>query len=219
MATRSRPADEAREDARYLAGELGRELRIARRLGGLSIGEAAKRAAMSDSQLSRLELGRLTRPDFDQLARAGRAVGLRLSCRFYPTGEPVRDHAQLTILARFEHLLAPPLASRREVPLPIVGDLRAWDARITDGRRRSASVEVESKITDAQALQRRLEAKVRDDPEAGPVILVLNRTAHNRSVLAAHREAFRALLPLDGGSIIRCLRRGEAPTLGGIVLL
>jgi len=51
------------------------------------------------------------------------------------------------------------------------------------------------------------------------VFLVLNRTAHNRAVLRAHGEAFRSLLPLDGGRILFHLRRGGIPPAGGIVLL
>ncbi len=197
---------------------MGRELRLARRIAGVSQATLATRAGMSDSQLSRLEKGRSVRVTLDQLCRAARAAELETSIKLYPTGVTIRDRVQLGLLARFEEILAPPIRVRREVPLPIVGDLRAWDARITDGRR-TASIEAESKIVDAQALQRRLEAKVRDDPGRGVVILVLNRTAHNRTVLSAHREAFRALLPLDGAAILRHLRRGEVPPTGGIVML
>lgn len=184
----------------------------------MSQAEAARRAGISASQLSRLERSAIARPSLEQLCRAGRAVGLRCNQRWYPTGEPVHDRVQLALLARFEALAGPPLRVRREVPLPIPGDLRAWDARVSDGRT-NASVEAESKVMDAQALQRRIELKVRDDPDAGAVILVLNRTTHNREMLRAHREAFRALLPLDGASIMRSLRRGQVPPLGGVLLL
>ena len=130
----------------------------------------------------------------------------------------VRDRAQLALLTRFEALLAPPIRMRREVPLPIAGDKRAWDGRLSDGTR-TASVEGESRIDDCQALARRIELKARDDPSAGPVILVLNRTAHNRDVLREHREALRAQFPLDGAAIARALRRGEVPRAGGIILV
>ena len=207
-----------REDASRLATEFGRELRIARRAAGVSQATLATRAAMSDSQLSRLERGRSSRATLDQLCRAARAAELRPSLRLYPTGVSIRDHAQLALLGRLEAVLAPPLRLRREVPIPLHGDPRAWDGRITDGRR-SASIEGESKIVDAQSLQRRVEAKIRDDPDAGVVILVLNRTAHNRAVLRVHREAFRLMAPLDGGRILFHLRRGEVPPAGGIVML
>jgi hypothetical protein len=58
----------------------------------------------------------------------------------------------------------------------------------------------------------------RDDPDAGAVILLLNRTAHNRRALAAHREAMRGDFPLDGAAIARELRRGRVPAEGGVIL-
>jgi transcriptional regulator with XRE-family HTH domain len=179
---------------------------------------AARRAGVSRAQLSRLERGEIARPTLDQLCRAGRSVGLVPTFRFYPGDVEVRDRAQLALLARFERLLAPPLRLRREVPLPIAGDKRAWDARVTDGSA-SASAEAESRVDDCQAVARRIELKSRDDPSAGPVILIVNKTAHNRAVLAAHREALRMQFPLDGASITRYLRSGTVPPLGGIILV
>jgi hypothetical protein len=122
------------------------------------------------------------------------------------------------LLARFERLLAPPIRMRREVPLPIPGDKRAWDGRLFDGSR-TASLEGESRIDDCQALARRIELKMRDDPGAGPVLLVLNRTNHNSQVLREHRESLRAQFPLDGAAIARSLRRGEVPAASGIILV
>ncbi len=172
---------------------------------------------MSGWQLGRLERRDLAKPTLEQLCRAARAVGLRPWFKLYPDEAPVRDAAQLKLLARFEQLLGPPLRLRREVPLPIAGDLRAWDGRITDGRL-TASIEGESKLDDVQAVARRIELKTRDDPDAGIVILVLNRTAHNRRILAVHREALRAQFPLDGAAIARDLRRGRVPVGSGIIL-
>ena len=50
------------------------------------------------------------------------------------------------------------------------------------------------------------------------MILVLNRTAHNRRILADHREALRAQFPLDGAAVARELRRGRVPPQNGIIL-
>jgi transcriptional regulator with XRE-family HTH domain len=173
---------------------------------------------MSDSQWSRLERGGIARPTVDQLCRAARAVGLAPSMRVFPTGARLNDAGQLPLLARLEAMLARPLVMRREVGIRIPGDLRAWDARITDGRL-TASTDAEARVGDIQALARRTALKQRDDPEAGVVFLVLNRTAHNRSVLAEHREALRAQFPLDGAAIARALRRGIVPPAGGIILV
>jgi transcriptional regulator with XRE-family HTH domain len=218
MTTRERPADVGAADARRLGGKAGAEVKVQRLTLGISQEQAASRAGVSESAYARFERGELSRPTLDRICRAARAVGLAPSLSFYPTGEPIRDAAQLALLARFEALLAPPLRLRREVPLPIERDLRAWDGRVSDGSR-TASIEGESKLYDAQAIARRIALKARDDPYAGVVILVVNQTGHNRRILAAHREALRGQFPLDGGAIARALRAGTVPAVGGIILL
>ena len=218
MTTRERPADVGAADARRLAGKAGAEVKVQRLTLGISQALVASRAGVSESAYARFERDDLDRLTLDRICRAARAVGLVPSLSFYPTGEPIRDAAQLALLARFEALLGPPLRVLREVPLPIHGDLRAWDGRITDGTR-TASIEGESKLHDAQALARRIGLKSRDDPGAGVVILVVNQTAHNRRILAAYREVLREQFPLDGGSIARALRGGTVPSASGIILL
>lgn len=220
MTTRERPSDIGTADARRFRDLAAREIRVARRELGISQADAGRGAAMSRSQFSRLELAELDEPTLEQLCRAARAVGLRPAFRLFRGDVRVRDRVQLAIFARFEQLLAPPLARslRREVPLPIPGDRRAWDGRISDGAR-TASIECESRLEDIQALTRRIELKQRDDPSAGIVILVVNKTAHNRAVLREHREALRAQLPLDGAEIARALRSGVVPRASGIILV
>jgi transcriptional regulator with XRE-family HTH domain len=218
MATRQRPGDLGADDARGIALAAGRDIRTVRRRLAMSLDAAGRRAGMSGSQFGRIERGVIGRPTLDHLCRASRAVGLKPWFTQYPSGPPVRDAAQLALLARFETLLASPLRLRREVPLPVTGDQRAWDGRITGGGL-TASVEGESKLDDIQAVSRRIELKARDDPEAGAVILVVNRTAHNRRILAEHREALRGQFPLDDAAIARELRRGRVPRAGGIILL
>ena len=128
------------------------------------------------------------------------------------------DGPQLALLGRLERVLGGPLRIFREVTLPIPGDRRAWDARITDGVAH-ASIDAEARLDDLQAVARRVAIKQRDDPAAGVAILLLNRTAHNSRVLAEHREALRAQFPLDGAATLRAIRAGRIPEAGGIVLL
>ncbi len=218
VTTRQRPGDLGAEEARRQLQTAGREIRSARRILGISIAAAARHAGTSASQLGRIERGVLRRPSVDQVFRAARAVGLEPALRLHPVGARIRDKAQLGVLARFERLLSAPLRMHREVPVPRPGDLRAWDGRVTDGTA-TASIEAESKLWDVQATERRIALKSRDDPDAGIVILVLNRTAHNRRVLAEHREALRARFPLDGAAIARALRAGKLPSAGGIILV
>ena len=218
MSTRTRRGDEAATDARRTVARVTADLRDARLAADVSLDSAARAAGMSSSQLSRLELGRLERPDFEQVWRAASVVGLRPSLALYPAGSPVRDRAQLALLARFERCLGVGLRMRREIPLPLKGDLRAWDA-LVEGSDGSFFTEGESHVRDAQALERRLRLKVRDDPRARVVILVLTRSNHHRAVLADHRESLRDLLPLDGGAVLRAVRAGRCPPASGIVLV
>ncbi len=198
--------------------ELGREIRITRQRIGQSLVEASRSAGISAAQLGRIERGSLKAPTLPQLARAARAVGLRASVRLYPEGPPVHDRASLAALGRFERVLGVSFRLVREVGLPIEGDLRAWDGRITDGTA-TASIECEGKLEDVQAVSRRVALKVRDDPAAGVVILLVNKTDRNRRVLAEHREALRQQFPLDGAAILRELRAGRIPKAGGILML
>ena len=197
---------------------MGREIRGARRLSAMSISTAASRSGISAPQVSRLERNRLGAVSLEQLCRVARAVGLEVSVKLYPVGSPVRDAASLAAIGRFVELLGQPLWLRREVVLPGDRDKRAWDGRV-EGGERPGSMESESHVWDIQALARRIALKQRDDPGAGVLILVLNRTTHHRRVLAEHREALRAQFPLDGAAIARELRAGRVPTASGIILV
>ena len=189
MATRERPSDLGAADARDAAVKFGKEIRASRRRLGLSLAATGRHAGMSGWQLGRIERGTLELPTFDQLCRAARAVGLKPAFDLYPDADPVHDRGQLALLERLEKVLAPPLRLRREVPIPRKGDLRAWDGRTSDGER-VASIEGEARLGDMQELSRRIARKQRDDPHAGVVILLVNRTAHNRRVLAATVRRF-----------------------------
>jgi hypothetical protein len=120
-------------------------------------------------------------------------VGLDISMRAYPSGQPLRDEAHRCLLARFRALLPPGSAWRTEVPLPVPGDLRAWDA-MTHLWGHSVGIEAELRPTDLQALERRLELKKRD-AGVDRLILVLADTRSNRAFLrwagASLKERFR----------------------------
>jgi len=173
---------------------------------------------MSGSQWSRLERGAVSRPDILQMCCAVRVLGLRASVKLYPVASPLRDAGQLRLFKRLLVVLGAPLTVQREIGLPIAGDLRAWDALITDGRS-PCFADLEAHVTDAQALERRLRLKQRDDPRATVVLLVLARTDHHRRLLAEHREVFRDLLPDDSAQVLGALRAGRRPPASGMVLL
>jgi transcriptional regulator with XRE-family HTH domain len=218
MGTRERPGDLGADDARAMYQKVAREIRQARIAGGWSQEAVARAAGLSRAQLYRLEKGKLQDPGLKAICRASRAVGLSVSLTQHPTGERLRDTPQLRLAEEFAAIPASPIILRREIPLPIPGDLRAWDLLVSDGRL-IAFVECETRLGDIQALARRLALKLRDDPRSGVLILVVRSTAHNRRVLAEHREALRAQFPLDGAAIARALRAGRIPSASGILLV
>jgi hypothetical protein len=109
---------------------------------------------------------------------------------------------------------------RVEVGLPIPGDLRAWDAEIRGfiPRPWRARIEAETRISDGQALERKLARKLRDDP-GGSLILLVADTRLNREAIASLRPGLRGVFPVPARSVLRALRAGVEPAGNAIVLL
>ncbi len=178
-----------------------------------AIGRAA---GVSGSKVSRIERGRSPRVSVLDLARLLAVVGLELTARAYPGGQPVRDAAQMALLARFRARLHRRLRWATEVPLPRPGDPRAWDALVGGGSWRYG-VEAETAPRDGQAIARRLGLKVRDGEVTG-VILVLPRSRRSREFLAAAGEYLQPAFPIDGVRAIELLAAGVDPGGSSIVL-
>jgi transcriptional regulator with XRE-family HTH domain len=215
--TRSTRLSEALDVANRLRIDLGRDIRAARRNGGISQRQAGAVVAMSHAQFGRIERGELEALTIEQLSRACSAVGLRLVSRAVPDADPIVDSGQLALLARFRKLLPTGLRLETEVPFPGHGDRRAWDGlfRLED---LLIGVEAETRIRDVQALDRRCSLKLRDGG-ADVLILVVADTAWNRRLLDEHRAALRSTFPLDGRQIRPLLRKARAPRENGIVML
>ena len=147
-------------------------------------------------------------------------VGLDLAMRAYPAGDPIRDRAQLALLERLRARLNPTLRWRTEVPLPIDGDLRAWGAEISDRNPNPwrARVEGETRIADGQALERRLNLKLRDDPD-GHLILLVSETRANRLALKSLDAGLRSVLPLGTRGMMVALAAARDPRGSGIVVI
>lgn len=197
--------------------DIGRELREARVSSGLSQVLVAHRCGMAHSELQRIESGELTRIDPAKLVCVAETVGLRPSFRLYPHGDPLRDAGHGSLLRRARDLVHVSLGWQTEVPLPIQGDLRAWDAVIA-GPRWRRPVEAETRFGDSQALARRIHLKQRDGAEEF-VIVVAPDTRHNRLTVEAVR---RALGPgFDGlpPRVLQALAAGEDPGIGAVLLI
>ena len=218
MPVRQGLLDLAKSDARRIIAKIAAEILPARLALGLSQRTVARAAGISRSQLSRLERGALVAPSIDLICAVARVLGMEASLRLFPAGVPVRDAPHLALLARFEALLGVVLRMLREVPLPISGDRRAWDAAITDDVSMAFS-EAETHLGDMQALERRIALKLRDDPRSAVVILLVARTRHNLEVLREHRESMRGTFPLDGAAIAKHLRAGRIPPASGIIVV
>lgn len=115
--------------------------------------------------------------------------------------------------------VAAPLVVATEVPLPTLRDgppeQRAWDAMIT-GHGRRTGVELEMRVRDVQALERRIRLKVRDDPVDG-ILLLLADTRTNRELLRSRFEIL-GLPRLTIGLVLTALKSGRHPP-SGIVLI
>jgi transcriptional regulator with XRE-family HTH domain len=196
---------------------VGDELRRARTGAGLSQVAVARAAGVCHTTVGRIERASIPGVSIDVLGRTCAVVGLDLVIRAYPNADPVRDAAQVALLERLRRRL--PSSSRwsTEVPLPIAGDLRAWDAVIGPASAATA-VEAETRIADLQAMERRISRKQRDGAMLRVVILVSDSEA-NRHALAAGRGSLRHDYPLDTREVMSALAEGRQPAANGIVIL
>jgi transcriptional regulator with XRE-family HTH domain len=186
---------------------------------GLSLRTVARAIGVSHTHVGRFERDSLASPSVAFLCAYCDVLGLELSVRAYPAGDPLRDAGQRRLLGRLRNELHADLQWREEVPLPDTQDRRAWDAAIAPAEGTwCVRVEAEVRVTDGQSLQRRLALKVRDGGP-GHVLLLLADTRHNRLALSALRQVLRPTLPLDQRAVLAALRAGEDPGGSGIVVL
>lgn len=223
MTTRERPVDRGTERGRRIVAERGRELRVARLDRGLTMADVAGATRMSVSKVSRIERGIASQVTVMDLARLHAVVGLELSVRAFPGGAPIRDLAHTTLLGRFRARLHGSIHWSIEVPLPTLGDQRAWDA-VVSGRRTTGAVswrigiEAETAPRDVQALARRLSLKARDG-EVDSLILVLPRTRRTREFLREAGPLLSDDFPVPGLRALELLAAGVAPDGSAIVVI
>jgi transcriptional regulator with XRE-family HTH domain len=217
MAVHERRTDRGARVAVVLHRKLGQELRALRRQAGLSQRWLAAQVEVDHSVISRIEAGAGMATSLDLYARLFAVLGGKLSVKVYPEADPMRDEAHLRLIERLIRLLHAVIRVRREVPLGVPNDLRAWDLLLTAGGRRAA-VEAEMVLDDLQALERKIALK-QQDGEIEVVILLIADTKRNRRILAAHREALRARFPLDTRAALAVLRTGQIPSASAIIVL
>jgi transcriptional regulator with XRE-family HTH domain len=217
MATRQRSVDEATVRGRRDLAEFGRQIRIARLDHGLSTTDVARGLGWSHSKVSRIERDMYPDLGIVESHRLAAVVGLEASSRLFPGGDAMRDAGHAQLLERLRARIHPTLRWSVEVPLPIPGDRRAWDALI-GGNGWRAGVEAETGLRDAQALSRRLQLKRRDGAVDG-IILLVPATKRTREFLKVAGPALKTHLPMDGRTILERLATGADPAASGIVML
>jgi transcriptional regulator with XRE-family HTH domain len=182
MGTKARQVDVGTTRGNELILLAGREIRHARVDRGLSLQAVGRATSLSVSQVSRIERGLVARVSVRDLARLESVVGLELSMKSYPAGQPIRDGAHIQLLTDFRKSLHQSLHWSVEVPLPIAGDRRSWDALVR-GNGWRYGVEAETAPRDSQALIRRMQLKERDGDVDG-VLLLVRRTVQTRRFVA-----------------------------------
>jgi transcriptional regulator with XRE-family HTH domain len=173
----------------------------------------ATAAGISRSTYTRIEGGIYAPLSIVVASRIAAVLGLDLSVRVYPGAEALRDAAQVARLALVLDQVGAPLAYRTELALPPSEaspfEQRAWDAELTgDGER--TTMEMEIRLSDAQALERRMNLKRRDDPADHFVLLVAD-THHNRRVLRDFPDLFPELVRLSFNAFVKSLASGRHP--------
>ncbi|MGK2851933.1 MAG: XRE family transcriptional regulator [Candidatus Limnocylindrales bacterium] len=194
------------------------EIRGARQSAGLSQHALGAAVGLTASEVGRFERGDLQDVGIDRLCRMAAAVGMTVSLRLFPAGDPVRDAGQMRLLDRLRGHVPPGSRWRPEVPLFGRDDARAWDA-VIDGTGCVDAVEAETRFVDTQATERRIALKMRDDPTVAHVILLLADTRLNRRTPAEVRESLRATYPIDGRVALARIAEGRCPGGNAIVVL
>jgi len=172
---------------------------------------------LSQSEISRRELGQA--PEFSGRAIAVHAsvVGLRLSFNLWPVGGGIRDAAQVRLISHFLARVGRPWRAKLEAPMPIPGDFRAVDILLTRGDLRIA-VEAITRLADLQAQLRSVEVKARD-LSATRLVIVVRGSHANRRALAMARATLASSFELDTQRVMAALAVGRDPGRDAIVIL
>lgn len=217
MATRERAIDVGAARARAALSRVTAELRTARLVADLSQETVAREIGISRSQYSRIERGRSPDLSLDLAIRLFAVLGQDLSVRAYPSGDPIRDAAHRALLERLHAACHPAVRWSTEVPLPIPGDLRAWDATAICPAVR-IGVEAETRLRDLQAQERRLSLKQRDGGMDRVVLLVLDSRS-NRDVVRQHADWVAERFPVPGLRALELLGAAVDPGGDSLILL
>ncbi|MGH2446456.1 MAG: helix-turn-helix domain-containing protein [Candidatus Limnocylindria bacterium] len=216
MPYRIRSLDEAVRRSRRDVIELGEELANARRKCGATQAEVARAIGWSGSKVRRIERGQRASVTHQELACFASVVGLSYSGRLFVGTTRLRDATQLRTITSYRSFASRcGWSCRIEEPVPITGDLRAFDLMLRAGSARVAH-EFVSRLRDAQAQVRPLLLKQRD-AGVGSLILVLRDTAENRRAVAEARDVLADHFPIGSRAALAAIRECRDPGGNAIV--
>jgi len=198
---------------------VGEDFRERRLSLGTSQDHVARACRLSRSRYCRIEAGKIETLTIVELNRIATVLGLDASVRLYPGGAPVRDRAHSERLQSLLRHAAPPLTFRTEVPLPSADDRReqrAWDAVLFGSGERTA-VELEMRVRDIQAAERRLALKRRDDPTEHFVLAIAD-TRTNRQVLAVLGDQIADVSRVKTATVLGAMAAGTHPPSGYLLI-
>jgi hypothetical protein len=154
--------------------------------------------------------------NLELIARQAAVLGLRLSVKLYPLGDPIRDVAQVRYITKFLDRIAHVWKVSLDVPIPLPSDLRAIDIVLVGAC--VVAVEVVTRLRDVQATIRAAQLKQRDFG-ARRLVIVVAGTEANRRAMAEARLALSAAFDLDTQHVMRALANGEDPGRDAVIVL
>jgi len=200
---------------------IGREARTARLSIGWTQAAVARRAAVSQATVSRLEAGS-SRLTIKVVSAVLTALGLTFSPSVYPgDGVNLRDSGQLDMAEQIRSIAHAEWRISFEEPIGD-GSRRAADILMQNGVG-AVHIELEGSLVDMQAQLRsgRLKRDSLQHRLGRPVVFVLalRDTERNRAAVAAHLGVLRAALPAASREVREALRTGRAPSHDGLLWL
>jgi transcriptional regulator with XRE-family HTH domain len=217
VSIRERPRDRGRNRGEWLLKTLlaeAREARVARNLSQAQVGAALR---ISGSQYGLIERDAHRNVSFVTVAEILSVLGLELGAKAYPAGGGLRDAGQVALLNRFRERVSSDFHWRTEVPMPIAGDLRAWDVGLVGAGLR-IGVDAKTRLRDLQAVDRRVMLKLRDSGFDRAILLVAGTKA-NRQILHEAGTALAANFPISTRTALAALGEGRDPGGNCLVIL
>lgn len=219
MASKETRRQRGRRRGLELAAHTLAELRTIRVTSDVSMEALARQLDCSQSSVSR-RISSPTSVTLVGLSEMAAVLGMELSVRLYPVGDPIRDKGHQALGRRFDALIGPAWSSTAEALLPGQGGLRAWDRLlrlIGAAERHLVGVDLETRIRDVQELVRRTRLRERDGG-VDHIVIVLSDSATNRRLVDQLRDALGSDYGTSPRQIMSALREGR-PLPGSAVIL